>query len=952
MSSVADTATRTHPDPTHRLLKVVRTLVKEVHPGSAAAVSADLDSVLDRELGLDSLSRVELFSRLEREFDVDLPESVVGEARTPGDFLDAILKHAGIARVEPTAPTILPAHEKAAGIPNNIHTLVEALAWQAGHHGEGTHIHVHGEGGVIEPISFQMLYREAMAIAAGLRRSGCKPGQPVALMLPTGRDFFCAFSGILLAGGISVPIYPPTRLSQLEEHLLRQTSILNNAEVVGLITVPEGTRVARLLKAQVPTIKHVTTVAEVAGDPGDFRVPLVAAQDTAFLQYTSGSTGNPKGVVLTHANLLANIRAMRAVTQVTPDDVFVSWLPLYHDMGLIGAWLGALVCGYPLAIMSPLSFLTKPSRWLKAIHMHRGTISAAPNFAYELCASQITDQDLEGVDLSSWRLALNGAEPVSPDTLERFASRFARYGFHKEALLPVYGLAESTVGVAFPPPGRGPVIDRIQREPFASKGTAIPAALDDTDVLRFVCCGAALPGHHIRIVDEQGRALSERVEGHLRFKGPSATSEYLRNPEETKRMKQGEWRDSFDLAYLANGEVYITGRTKDLIIRAGRNLYPYELELTIGNLPGMRKGCVAVFGSRAPETATERLVVIAETKQRQPAKRDDLRRQIMALATDIIGSPPDDIVLAPPHSVLKTSSGKIRRTAMRERFEKGTIGTEHPQSWRALAGFGISGLAARSRRRLRSLGERWYGLYAVTLAGLLAVITWLLVALVPSGRMAYRVARFMARSLFRCCALSPCVTGLSHVRADLPTIIVSNHSSYLDGILLCALLPGWPKFTVKGELEQAWVMRVFLKKLGAQFVERFAVEKSVAAAQRLTERLEARESIAFFPEGTFRRPPGLLPFRLGAFSAAVRSQTPVVPIAVLGTRAVLPEGDWLPHPGRISIAICPPIAPAGTDFKAALTLRSAARTAMLQHLHEPDIIEPTETALTASRSRT
>ncbi|GKS56613.1 acyl-CoA synthetase [Nitrospira sp.] len=944
--NVTNTTTGTQPEYPHQLLTVVRTLVKEVHPGSTAAHSANLDSALDRDLGLDSLSRVELFSRLEREFNVDLPESLVAEARTPGDFLNAILTRAGVARAKATSQTVLPAHQKAGGIPDTIPTLIDALAWQAAVHGERIHVHVHGEGGTIEQIPFQALYREARAIAVGLRRSGCRPGQTVALMLPTGRDFFSAFSGILLAGAIPVPIYPPTRLTQLEEHLMRQTSILNNADVTALITVPEGSRVARLLKGQVPTITHVTTAVEAAGDPEAFQTPYVTAQDTAFLQYTSGSTGSPKGVVLTHANLLSNIRAMRDVTHVTEEDVFVSWLPLYHDMGLIGAWLGALVCGYPLAIMSPLSFLTKPVRWLKAIHMHRGTISAAPNFAYELCASHIADQDLEGVDLSSWRLALNGAEPVNPDTLDRFATRFARHGFRREAMLPVYGLAESTVGVAFPPPARGPLIDRIRREPFVTTGAAIPAEAGETDVLRFVSCGGALPGHQIRIADEQGGVRPERVEGHLQFTGPSATSGYLRNPEETERMKLGAWLDSFDLAYMANGEVYVTGRTKDLIIRGGRNLHPYELELSIGQLPGMRKGCVAVFGSRDRATATEKLVVVAETKQRHPAQREDLRRQIMGLATDIVGSPPDDIVLAPPHAVLKTSSGKIRRTTMRERYEQGTIGTEHPQSWQSVAKLGLTGLAGQLGRRLRAVGERAYGFYCVTAGGFLLVIAWLLVAITPSKRAAYGIARLMARTLIRLCGLSPQVTGLSYLADETSRIIVSNHSSYLDGMILFAVLPGQPIFTVKGELERAWVMRVFLRKLGVQFVERFAVEKSVAAADHLAKRLEAHETLVFFPEGTFRRRPGLLPFRLGAFTAAVRSQTPIVPMALQGTRTVLPEGDWLPRPGRISIVICPPIAPVGNDFKAALSLRRDARAVILHHVSEPDIVDPTETALT------
>lgn len=951
MGNVANTVSVSQPDHAQRLLSVIRNLVREVHPESTAGLAVGLDSTLDRELGLDSLSRVELFARLEREFHADLPERLLSEAQTPADFLSALLEGAGGARPPSVLPDIEAGRETAAGIPDSVRTLAEALAWQAAHHGACAHIHLHTESETIQSISYGDLYREARAIAVGLRRSGLKPGQTVALMLPTGRDFFRAFTGIQLAGGIPVPIYPPTRLSQVEDHLLRQKGILTNAAVVTLLTVPEATAVARMLRAHVPAIRHVRTADELADDPDAFTDPRVTSLDTAFLQYTSGSTGNPKGVVLTHANLLANIRAMRSALQVTANDVFVSWLPLYHDMGFIGAWLGALCCGYPLAIMSPLAFLSKPARWLQAIHAHRGTISAAPNFAYELCATQIADKDIQGLDLSSWRLALNGAEPVSPDTLERFASRFASYGFRAEAMLPVYGLAESTVGVTFPPPGRGPRIDHIRADPFRSDGSAIPATADDPHVLRFVSCGRPLPGHDIRIADDQGHERPDRMEGHLLFKGPSVTSGYFRNPDETARMTRGEWLDSFDLAYRADGEVYITGRAKDLIIRGGRNLYPYELELAIGKLPGLRKGCVAAFGSRDPRTATERLIVVAETKQRDPAKRETLRLQINTLATALVGSPPDEIVLAPPHSVLKTSSGKIRRGAVRERFERGAIGLESSQSWRHLARPGLSGLLAQLRYHLRTLSERLYGLYAVGMFALLGASTWLAVALLPSGRAAYRVAHSAARTFFALCGFSIRVSGKENLQLEQAAIIVCNHSNYLDGILLCAVLPGRPHFTVKGELAQGWPMRLFLNKLGAFFVERFAVEKSLADARRLSDHLGMCAHLVFFPEGTFRRLPGLLPFRLGAFSAAVQSQAPVLPVVIRGTRAALPDGNWLPRPSRISVTICPPVMPTGGDFQAALALRNAARASILRHLDEPDIIEPTDTVLTVGPPR-
>src|SRR5208283_809892 len=276
-------------------------------------------------------------------------------------------------------------------------------------------------------------------------------------------------AGILLAGAVPVPIYPPFRADRIEEYAGRQAAILNNAGVCLLLTFRRAEAVAKLLKPRVKSLLGVVEAeklleaAEKAPPPAPGALPAFISgsrirkgSDIALLQYTSGSTGDPKGVVLTHANLLANIRAIGDVLELGPGDVGVSWLPLYHDMGLIGAWLTLLLFGVPPAVMSPLAFLTRPERWLKAFQKYGGTISAAPNFAYELCVRKIADKDIEGVDLSRWRAALNGAEPVNPDTLDRFAERFASHGFRREAQLPVYGLAEASLGVTFPPLNRGP----------------------------------------------------------------------------------------------------------------------------------------------------------------------------------------------------------------------------------------------------------------------------------------------------------------------------------------------------------------------------------------------------------------------------------------------------------------------------------------------------------------
>ncbi|MFB3088828.1 MAG: AMP-binding protein, partial [Acidiferrobacterales bacterium] len=371
------------------LLEQVRQLALELHPRRGRSLHVTLDSVLDRELGFDSLSRVELLLRLERAFGASLPEQLLAGAETPRDLWRAVQAGKIAGHAAPAVQTRAAPLDELAGAPHTAGTLPEMLDWHLLNHPQRPHVYLYGEGDEPETITYAALADGAQAMAAGLQARGLLPGQSVAIMLPTGRDYLFSFFGILLAGGIPVPIYPPLRPSQLEDHLRRHARILANAEGVLLITVAEAQRVARLLQGQVDTLREVVTPQQLEASAGNFNGPPIGTQDIAFLQYTSGSTGQPKGVLLTHANLLANIRAMGEAVQADSTDVFVSWLPLYHDMGLIAAWLGSLYHGMPLVLMSPLAFLTRPARWLWTIDKHRGTLTAAPNFAYELCLSKV-----------------------------------------------------------------------------------------------------------------------------------------------------------------------------------------------------------------------------------------------------------------------------------------------------------------------------------------------------------------------------------------------------------------------------------------------------------------------------------------------------------------------------------------------------------------------------------
>ncbi len=931
-----------------RLLTVLGGLAAELHPGRIAPESVALDSRLDRDLGLDSLARVELLVRLEKTFDASVSETDLMEAETPRDLLRALKSGGGPG----------PSREKVrigpAGIlsetPERAETLNEVLDWHAGVHPDQPHVRLYSDDGEGEIITYGVLKARAGEIAAGLMALGLDHGRAVALMLPTGKEYFFTFFGVLLAGGVPVPIYPPTQPARLEEHLLRHAGILNNSRAGILVTVDEAKRFSALLKARVETLSVVTTVSDFRAEAGSFPSPAVKSGDTAFIQYTSGSTGDPKGVVLSHANLLANLRAMRKALKITADDVFVSWLPLYHDMGLIGLWLGSLYQGVPLVLIPPLSFLARPSRWLWAIHRYGGTLSAAPNFAFELCLSKIPDRELDGLDLSTWRVALNGAEAVSPNTIDRFCEAFEPHGFRRTTMLPAYGLAECSVGLALSPPGRGPLIDRIGRKTFTRAGKAEPAGGGDGggegDILSFVACGPPLQGHEIRIVDGAGREVPDRREGRVLFRGPSATAGYFRKPEATRALFALGWLRSGDLGYMADGEVYITGREKDIIIRAGRNIYPEEIEGALGAIEGIQKGNVAVFASPDPKSGTERLIVLAECRRAGEKDQARLKAKVTALVTDLAGVPPDDVALAPPRTVPKTSSGKIRRSACREIYEGGRIGKPSRALWWQVARIVLSGVKPWLRKTFRRMGEGLYAAYVWTLVGVAAPVIWCGSILVPGLALRWTVLGGVVRLLMRLCRIPFSVRGRLPENGG-PVILASNHASYLDAFVLVAALPRPAAFVAKAELKSSWVTSIPLHGLGVVFVERFDPKKGVAAVKELSDRAgQAQEApLLFFPEGTLSRRPGLLAFQTGAFSVAVAAKAAIVPMAVRGTRNVLREGSWFPRRGPVTVVIGDPVELEGekggepNDWTAALQLRDGVRARILRLCGEPDLVQ-------------
>jgi len=919
------------------VLAIVRQLTAELHPSIPGVEKLGADASIERDFGLDSLARVELALRIEQASSVALTDTAIAESETPRDLAHALILARGAlpARLQMQPPAAV--ERTSSPAPTSARTLLDALEWHVTNQPDRTHILLADRETDPDPITFGALRTEAIAVAGGLVRHGVRAGEAVAIMLPTGRDFFAAFYGVLYAHAVPVPLYPPARASQIEAHLRRVAGILANCEARILITFERARRLAQLLRPLSARLKTITTVADVAEPQTTYVPPAVGPDDTAFLQYTSGSTGQPKGVVLTHANLVANLYAMQRVTGATNADCFVSWLPLYHDMGLIGACFGALLVGFPLVLMSPFAFLSHPARWLQTVHRHRATITAAPNFAYEVCLNKIPDRELAGIDLSSLRLMFNGAEAVSPQTVERFAERFRACGLSRAALMPVYGLAECAVGLTFPPVGRGPLIDHIEREEFQRSGLARSARPAETAPLSFVSSGKALPGYTVRVVDEHGATLPERQQGHIEFQGPSATSGYFRNPQETARLFHGTWLDSGDLGYVANNELFVTGRAKDVIKRGGHNIHPQELEEAVALTPGIRKGGVAVFPATDHRSGTERVIVLAETREQSTAVREKLVADINRLAVDLIGLPVDEVVLAPPRTVLKTSSGKIRRAACRDAFEHGDLGASGRGTWRQVVRLMRHGIAMRAIRAARRIGNLLWGCWAILVCGTLALPMWLAGTVPPGLTRRRRAAVAVVRLAFAVCGIRIHRSGSRVSQApQLARVYVANHSSYLDGFVMLAALDPDVAFIAKRELAVAPLIGTLLQRLGYVFVERRDVQEATSDATELTARLQTRESLVIFPEGTFVHDPGVLPFHMGAFIAAAATRAPVVPVAVCGTRTMLPDGAVLPRRAKIEVIVGETLVPRDNSWRSAVELRAQAREHIVRHVHEPD----------------
>lgn len=523
--------------------------------------------------------------------------------------------------------------------------------------------------------SFPSLMDACERRAAGLQARGVRAGDRVALIVASPEEFVLTFLGAMRMGAVPVPLYPPIHLGNLEGYLEQTAGILASAQVTLVVIAPELSKIAWSFTADIPSVRDIVESTDLVGDPAGLQEPSVAPDDVAFLQYTSGSTGVPKGVRVTHRALADNIRGfMGAGLQMDPEvDTGCGWVPLYHDMGLIGFVLGPIYWGVSVVFIPTVRYLKRPYCWFDTIDRHRSTVSFAPAFAYSIAARSATPEQLDRWDLSCVKALGCGAEPIPAAAINRFVEMFGEHcGLRSSALLPAYGLAEATVATTMKPLAERYRERNVDREVFLATGRADEAAEYGLGVERHVSCGKVLLGQELRIVDDDGHEVPDRVQGQVWIRGGSVCSRYEEGHVNFPVDAEG-WLHTGDLGYLDEEYLYITGRVKDLIIIRGRNIPAASIEWEINQVDGVRTGNACALGIVKDDG--EALVVLAETRHEDKdsaALEEALRKTVLR----VCGVPADDIVLLSPGTLPKTSSGKIQRVKARRQYVEGRLGKE------------------------------------------------------------------------------------------------------------------------------------------------------------------------------------------------------------------------------------------------------------------------------------
>ena len=519
-------------------------------------------------------------------------------------------------------------------------------------------------------LGLHQLQDEATRRAAHLGRLGIIKGERLGLMMSEAHEFIRTFVGCVLAGVVPVPLSPPMTARSDEQLTTNARRILANAQVRGLVTTASGrSNGERIVAGLGGEARLLTVETDFIGEAPPLDPPLITPEDLCFLQYTSGSTTDPRGVMVTHGNLMANLAAFMGPNglAVGPGDVGVSWLPLYHDMGLIGMILGPLVYVGPLVLLSTSSFARDPRSWLRAIDKYRGTITYAPNFAFSQVLRRLRDQDLEGLDLRCLRVVGCGAEPINAETLRRFTGRLAPTGFPANALAPSYGLAEATLAVSLHRVGSPIRTETINLASLAA-GRAVESGDGTSPSIEVVSCGLPVTGHEVAIIGEEGQPLAEREVGEVVVRGESVTRGYFDNPQMTASTWRDGWLLTGDLGYLAGGHLFICGRKKEVIVIRGANYYPQDIEALLRELPGIKRGNVIAFG--AGSAGQERLVVAAEV---DPRESESIEAIISSRILEAVGIEVGEVLLMPAGSLPRTTSGKLQRARVRQMHADGSL---------------------------------------------------------------------------------------------------------------------------------------------------------------------------------------------------------------------------------------------------------------------------------------
>lgn len=555
-------------------------------------------------------------------------------------------------------------------------TLIDALE-AAAHLQDSGFSHLMQERQRPSFVSFAGIYQNACHFAAALQARGLQKGDRIGLILPDSQEFVHAIWGAMLIGVVPVPMFSPINLGQLDGYFANAIHILRRSECRILVTDQQIRPILGKVMRSTPTLRSIETyesMLESCSASTELRRVKISGDDLAFLQFTSGSTASPKGVALSHGNLVANMQAIGGAEglQLSQETRAVSWLPLYHDMGLIGFVFTPVYFQVKhIRFISPLLFLKRPALWLRQLSEHQADITFAPNFAYGLCTSRIKEHEIVGVDLSSLRAAGCGAEPVQYHTLRQFADRFSAYGFRSTAFLPCYGLAEHSLAVTFVGLQDDLQVDWVDAKALG-RGFAKPVKKDtdypEDGVVSLVNCGRPFSGHELKVSDEQGNPLPERRVGEIWLRGPSVMRGYYEDFEQTSKAIVNDWLRTGDLGYLANGNLYICGRSKDLIIVHGRNYHPQDIEWQASHVDGVRTGNVVAFGVEDRQAGRERVIIAAESRATN-GQNEEIREKIQARVLQSLGIRVDEILLLEPGTLPKTSSGKLQRTKAKKMFE-------------------------------------------------------------------------------------------------------------------------------------------------------------------------------------------------------------------------------------------------------------------------------------------